>query len=665
MRKLLLTLLLGTAFTLTGNLAQAADGDTTVVQAHQDVHWNWNGNFHDTVSFPTTGTYQKVIMHYKLGCPSIGCSGWDYTTNIQLWDENNTSDKFELAKVITPYAGNRNQGWYHEYKFDVTHLLPLLTGDKVINARYDGWQDGFTITVFFEFIEGTPPRTPLSVDQVYFGGYKYGDNTDPINTQLQTVNITKDANTQQAEFIMSATGHGFGNNNGQGTNPENCAEFCDKWYKVNIDGSTVAQQTVWRNDCGSEPLYAQTGTWVYNRAGWCPGSESQVFKHDITASIDSKNTFDVKVDWQNYTANNVNMSYNISGQVVQYGAANHALDAEIYDVLNPSNYDRYSRYNPTAQKPRIILRNTGSNTLYSAKIKYGVEGGTFYTVDWVGQLEFMETEEVTLPIPDHNFFKGSSAMIFIAELLEANGSTDEVASNNKYSSPFSNIDQYNGEILLTVRTNNEGQDTWYKITNAKDSVVLLRNNLSNNTFYRDTLNLPDGAYTFYIEDAGGDGLSWWANTGQGNGSMQFKNIGLPNSQPPLFINSMEADFGNLFIQDFSVGYDIVVGNPNYDETGWTPPSTVGIQSFSPRQENGLIKMYPNPVDNTVNIESVKLDGPVLIQVYNQLGHLVFQSHKNMNMGQNEQIDVTKWSTGIYHISVSDDLKRETITFIKK
>jgi len=643
----------------------AADGDTTVVNAHQEVHWNWNGNFYDTVSFPTTGTYQKVIMHYKLGCPSIGCSAWDYTTTIQLWDENNTSEKFELAKVITPYAGNKNQGWFHEYKFDVTHLMPILQGNKVINARYDGWQDGFTITVDFEFIEGTPPRTPLSVDPIYFGGYKYGDNTDPINTQLQTVNVSKDPNTQEAEFIITATGHGFGNNNGQGTNPENCAEFCDKWYKLKVDNSTIAQQTVWRNDCGSEPLYAQTGTWVYNRAGWCPGSESQVFRHDITDFIDGKPDFDVKVDWQNYTANNVNMSYNISAQVIQYGGANHSLDAEIYDVLNPSTYDRYSRYNPTAQKPRVILRNTGSSTLYSAKIKYGVEGGTFYTADWVGQLEFMESEEVELPIPDHNFFKGSSAKVFIAEVLQPNGGTDEVPSNNKYRSSFNTLDQYNGEILLTVRTNNEGQDTWYRITNAHDSVVLLRNNLSDNTFYRDTLTLPDGAYTFYIEDAGGDGLSWWANTAQGNGSMQFKNIGLPNSQPPLFINTMEADFGNFFVHNFSVGYDIVDGNPNYDETIWTPSAPVGIQKYEHKQETGLIKMYPNPAEDVVNIESVEMEGRVLIQVYNQIGKLVFQSHKSMNMGQNEQIDVAGWTSGIYHISVSDDLKRETITFIKK
>ena len=643
----------------------AADGDTTTIVAHQDVHWNWNGNFFDTVSFPTTGTYQKVIMHYVLGCPSIGCSGWDYTTKIQVWDENNTTDRYELAKVITPYAGDKTQNWHHEYKFDVTHMMPVLQGEKVINARYDGWQDGFTISVYFEFIEGTPPRTPLQVDQVYYGGFKYGDASDPINVNLKKDTITQNSATTDVEFIMSSTGHGFGDNNGNGVNPENCAEFCDKYYKVLINGTSRVQQTVWRDDCGSEPLYAQTGTWVYNRAGWCPGSESQVFNHDISPFVSSGNDFTIKVDWEDYTATNVNMSYNISGQVIQYGPANFTLDAEIMDVLNPTDYDRYSRHNPSGLQPKFVIRNTGSSVIYSAKIKYGVAGGTYYTTKWTGRLEFLQTEEVTLPIPDHNFYKGDGSNNFTVEILEVNNATDMVASNNKYTTHFETINQHNGPFNLTVKSNNRGFDNWYILKNSMGDTIVLNQNLANNTEYIDSLNLDDGVYTFYIEDADGDGLSWWANTSQGSGSMSFKNVGVPNRKPPTFFETMEPDFGNFFVYNFSVGYPLTVGKFDYDEGAWTPPATVGIQTLSATETTGSFKVYPNPTVDFVTVESVEYHDKAFIKVYNQSGALIYQNHTMLSTGKVESINVKNWSNGIYFISVEDDSKRETIKFVKQ
>ncbi len=669
MKKIFTLLFLITSCVFASFQGLAADGDTTVIQAHQDVHWNWNGNFYDTVNFPTTGTYQKVIMHYVLGCPSIGCSGWDYTTTIQLWDEYNPSRKFELAKVITPYAGNKAQGWQHEYKFDVTHMLPELQGQRVINARYDGWQDGFTISVYFEFIEGTAPRTPLQVDQVYRGGYKYGNNNNPINGLLQKDTIVKHTNTTEVEFIMSATGHGFGDNNGQGTNPENCAEFCDKYYDLKVNDSKRYQQTVWKNDCGSEPIYAQTGTWIYNRAGWCPGSASQVFKHDISAYATGAD-FTVEVDWENYSLTNVpSSSYNISGQVIQYGPPNHTLDAEIMDVLNPTTYDRYSRYNPSALAPTVILRNTGSSAIGAVKIKYGVSGGTFYTTTWVGNLDFMESEEVTLPIPEHNFYKGNGSNIFTAEILEVNHAIDEVASNNKYSTSFEAVTHRNGPFLLEVKTNNNGYENWYMVTDSKGDTVLYKNNLASNTTYVDTLDLPHQVYTLYIEDAGGsagpDGLSWWANPNQGSGSATLKNIGVTGYLNPRYVERIEPDFGTFIISSFSIGYDMVLGNPDYDETTWTPPVSVGIQETKENELSGSFSLYPNPASAYINIESNLYDGRTMIRVYNQLGALVFQNHVGLQPGSVSSIQTKDWANGIYFIALSDGSKRETIKFVKK
>ena len=82
-------------------------------------------------------------------CSSSGCSGWDYTTKINLLkptdelDENGNPIFIHdqtLANVITPYGtymqGGGSEGfspnWVQRFTYDVTDFAPLL------NANYSG-----------------------------------------------------------------------------------------------------------------------------------------------------------------------------------------------------------------------------------------------------------------------------------------------------------------------------------------------------------------------------------------------------------------------------------------------------------------------------------------------------------------------------------------------
>jgi hypothetical protein len=76
-------------------------------------------------------------------------------------------------------------------------------------------------------------------------------------------------------------------------------------------------------------------------------------------------------------------------------------------------------------------------------------------------------------------------------------------------------------------------------------------------------------------------------------------------------------------------------------------------------------VFPNPVSDFVNIESKDFEGKTLIQVYSQLGALVYQSNIAMINGSIETISCKKWSNGIYFITVSDDSKRETLKIVKQ
>jgi hypothetical protein len=46
-----------------------------------------------------------------------------------------------------------------------------------------------------------------------------------------------------------------------------------------------------------------------------------------------------------------------------------------------------------------VIRNSGKNPLMAAVIKYKVSGGMEETLNWTGNLKFLDTALVTLPIP--------------------------------------------------------------------------------------------------------------------------------------------------------------------------------------------------------------------------------------------------------------------------
>jgi len=81
----------------------AGPGDTLHVQSHQDVHMSWYGNYDRWGQFPAAGQgpFYKVLMDYTLGCPSSGCSEWDYTTQIFLRRPTGTMDS---NQVQNPYV---------------------------------------------------------------------------------------------------------------------------------------------------------------------------------------------------------------------------------------------------------------------------------------------------------------------------------------------------------------------------------------------------------------------------------------------------------------------------------------------------------------------------------------------------------------------------------
>ena len=479
-------------------------------------------------------------------------------------------DDYELARAITPYGtymadGSQgfNNNWKHTFSFDVTEYQHLLRDSVEFRAFYGGWSSGFSVTLDFEMIEGIPPMDVLRVSRIYDsgpGGFGYSSSANFESTQVPARTLSVLPATQGAIGRMFITGHG---QDGEFTPNIN--------YNLRINGLGAGQQEIWKDDCGMNAVYPQGGTWVYDRANWCPGEAVRIFDHDLTAQLNAGEDNTVDVNLTSYNPTN-GANYIMELQVIEHSAPNFALDAEVMDIITPSTKDVHARFNPMCGNARIMVRNTGAATLTSATITYGIVGGPSQTYAWTGSLDFLKSTEVTLPtLTDWS----GGGREFFATISAPNGGVDGHAANDTYTSTFEAPDVVTDTdaIIIWVKANNYGGHTKYWVYDDMGNEVFARTSLTNNELYKDTLYLPHGCYNFRLTDLQENGLQWWAASDQGNGYARIRKVG----SSAIFKN-FNADFGSEISYWFTMGAPLAVGSLPSTTTHfdiWPNPTTVG------------------------------------------------------------------------------------------
>jgi len=620
-------------------MANAAPGDTTRVRAHDATHLNWYGNFDRRAGFPSESvSYQKILLHYTMGCPSSGCSEWDYTTRVfvlrptgQLDTNNNPiKEEIELCRVITPYAGNFATSWKWTYSFDVTDYEPLLHDSVDIRIQYQGYQDGFTATLDFEFIEGTPPHEVLDVVKLYEGGAPYGDVNNPIENFLAERSITVPSGTGYSKLVYRPSGHGFGGN-------ENCAEFCPKFFYVLTDNTQRGQALIWNENCGANPLFPQPGTWLYDRANWCPGGPTGDFSFNLTPFL-SPGAHTVNVNMEPFTnINNNSCSYNISGHLFHYGNASFTNDAELLEILAPSNNKNYGRFNPVCKEAQVVIRNYGSNPLTSAKIAYSIEGAGEYEVTWTGNLAFLQTDTFSFPLV--SWENANTSKTFHVRIVDANNTADQYAANNAQTSKFAVPPVYPTTFVFEYKTNAAAWQNAWSIKDVNGNQLYGRNSHTANTLYKDTMTFDIGCYIFEFTDEGKDGLSFYSFNNDGAGYLRFKRA--ENTQ---IIKAFNANFGTFVKQQFTVG---------------------GFVSVDEEAETGYnLEVFPNPAGNQILIKANGLNGEALLKIFDMNGSMVKQQALIMENGT-ISLDISALASGVYLLNLENQKGSAVQKFIKE
>ncbi len=534
-------------------------------------------------------------------------------------------EKYELARVITPYGSGLNNNWEFTHIFDVTDFASILQDSVEIRAHYSGWSSGFSATLDFEFIQGTPPRNVTSLQNIYAGGCSYTTSSAFEQSCLPPKMFWIDSNSTQAMVKMTTTGHGFDNN-------QSAAEFKPIDYSLHVDGSLTHTQFNWDSDCGINPISPQGGTWIYDRANWCPGKRAQTFDHEISNYITSSDSVEINVDFQSYSWSGTQTpSYIIDCQLFLYEGANFTNSAEITDIIKPSLKDEYSRFNPICGKPLIKIRNYGSDPLTSVVIEYKVEGGVVHTYTWNGYLAFMEEEEVELPLLQN---WGGTKDVFQVSLSNPNGQPDEYLDNNMMKTPFDHVPQYEEIFAVWTQTNSGGgnvSETSWKFLNDDGTDHYISQTMYINDQYRDTIEFESGCYTFIVEDSDEDGLDYWANS-DGVGYVKLRNV------PGTWFSNFNADFGTNIIHNFRVGTIL-------------------------SSENILDKLdiSPNPATDNIRLESASLINSE-IKILNLLGEEIYSKTANSN---SENISISSFPNGIYTIQVQGNNTSIIQKFVKQ
>jgi hypothetical protein len=267
-------------------IAFAVPPDTTWVTTFDHDFYNWADPHVETFEFPTTGNWSEILLYYRIGCPpSPGdCDPWDRLGHLRVVEEDSTGAEthYEIARIITPYditGGSRPDSC--EWVLDVTDYENLLKGDVTLRNYIESWiggNRGWIVTIRFAFVHGWNDWEAYQIQNLWTGDrLVYGDPENPIEAHLPPLDVDIHPDAEAVKVRCIATGHGQGNT-------DNAAEFSYKWHEVTV-GADRYSHYLWRDDCEHNLCSPQGGTWLYDRAGWCPGDKVDPWDNDVTASV--------------------------------------------------------------------------------------------------------------------------------------------------------------------------------------------------------------------------------------------------------------------------------------------------------------------------------------------------------------------------------------------
>ena len=558
----------------------------------------------------------------------------DYTTSETAQNEQITYYEkpyeiihdVEIARYITPYGiqfdlGPNGFAWI----YDVTDYQDYLKG--IVDLAAHNTQE--LLDLSFAFVEGIPPRDVHKREPIWSDFRSYGFSAMAADEVLEEKKMFLSDTSAGFKIKTRMTGHAQ-------VGSAACCEWVSNDHSIKVDGVTRFEWDIFEEeDCGNNPLIGQGGTWPYAREGWCPGDKVKEYEFELTPFVSPGDS--VALDYvinqvPTFDPNQGAGNYRAAYDLISYSEPNFQNDAAITEVLNPSNYEYYRKWNPTCSNPRVVLRNTGAEPLTSCTIQCWITYGDNIDFEWTGNLGFMEEEIVEIPVTSNAWWTDlDQNMTFTAYVRNLNGSfgNDDYLQNSVMTSKFDAPEMIDGPFFVWFTTNNKANENYYKLFDGAGELIFERNQLQNNTQYKDTFDLAPGCYSIVLTDTDDDGLSFWYSSqveGETAGAFRLRKVG------GSYIEIFPPDFGSYHRYDFSVGF------------------TLGSDELAIENE---ISVFPNPAINELTIEiEGEINGDARIEILDLSGRVIVNDAMNATINFAEYItDVSHFKKGSYLIKV--------------
>ncbi len=503
-----------------------------------------SNSYHNWAVFPgRESEYRKAVLNITYRCPDgLHCGEWDYIDAVFLKRIGSAAahtQNLELARIISPYGWRFDSTWSFTWQVDITDFGNWLHDSVEVEFLHTGYENnadrGWVVTLDFVLTKGAPAMKVLGLDTLWFGSIPFGDSAKSVVERLAPARFSNRLGADFARLRIVQTGHGM-------DDQENCAEFCSKFRRVIFDDSLWNERQIWRR-CDLNPLYPQAGTWIFNRANWCPGATVYPDIYDLPLQPGGKHS--VAVELEPYlNRSKPTASYFVSSYLFYMSQPWAINDVALEEILVPTDRDEYSRLNPACAGPVIVMKNLGRDTLRSVEIAYGHGKPPAQLYQWTGVLAPQQSDTVNLP--------GSIAPRkenkFVAILSAPNGVTDEYPDDNEMVSSVTAPVEYGTSLILAVRTNANPWQNGYRVSDQAGKAVVDRaiGSLAALTDYRDTLRLRPGCYQLVMSDTAGDGLEFWFNPEGGFGYARLLDL------RGRLLKSFNSDFGGEINHWFTV-----------------------------------------------------------------------------------------------------------------
>lgn len=359
--------------------------------------------------------YEKITLNLDLTCPSGGCGDWDVLADLRVVTGSGT---YELARYITPY-GIACGGW----QVDLTDFKSVLGGEVTFLSNILVYtQKGWLVDMSIDFVDNNPEDTYNTLSRLWEKSYQvYGD--PGISYDLDPVSVDFKSNTENSHVRMTISGHGQGNTG-------NAAEFFNVNHMLKANGTNFHQHNLWKADCAANPCSDQAGSWLFPRAGWCPGQQVEPYNIDVSSLV-SAGSAELDYEFQNYT-NLLNTGYNNNGHTEPH--------YRLYSYLVETASSPYADFKNLKAIQAIATLN--GSQLETVKVSFENDGFSpvdSYTINVFHDKKLVATE---------TFNESVAAGASVEKDITVNSSVDTSIPNRIFAEVSASNDENSGDNIV-------------------------------------------------------------------------------------------------------------------------------------------------------------------------------------------------------------------------